>query len=91
MARAKKTPSTGDPNEPVDMRFTTPLGIVQVIDAIAHARRVDRGSIINDILLRHCRQVAHEATIVMRVTGGNPRVMDSNWQKSGIATESGEP
>ncbi len=87
MARSPKPPTTGAPDEPVDMRGTTPRAIVDVIDAIAHARRVDRFTIINDILLRHCRQVAHEATIVMRVTGGNPRVMDSDWQRSGMGTE----
>jgi hypothetical protein len=69
------------------MRGTTPRAIVDVLDAVAIARRVDRFTVVNEILLRHCRQMAHEANVVMRVTGGNPRILDSDWQRPGTITE----
>ncbi len=71
-----------EPIDFVDMRGRTPRPIVDVLDAVCLARGgVDRFTIINEVLLKYTRQVAHEAMMVHRVTGSNPRVMDSNWQK----------
>jgi hypothetical protein len=70
-----------DPRAPVDMRGKTPRGIVDVLDAIAIARPGwDRFDVVNEILLKHCRQIAREASVIAKVTQGNPRLVDSDWR-----------
>jgi 2-polyprenyl-6-methoxyphenol hydroxylase-like FAD-dependent oxidoreductase len=71
----------------VDMRGKTPRPIVDVIDAVALARKVDRFVVVNEVLLRYAREVAHQAMVVQNVTRGNPRLMDSDWHQPDSAKE----
>lgn len=66
--------------ELVELRGKTPKPIIDVLDAICIARGCDRFDVVNEVLLRWARQLAREAIVISRVTQGNPRVMDSNWQ-----------
>lgn len=65
--------------EMVELRGKTPRGIVDVIDAVANAKRVDRMDVVNRVLLLWAREQVHVSTVVGNVTRGNPPLLDSNW------------
>lgn len=63
----------------VELRGQTPRQIIDVIDAVSAARRISRMELVNRILSKWTRDQLHEATVVSRVTRGNPPVSDSGW------------
>lgn len=67
-------------DDSVELRGQTPKPIVEVLDAICIARGCDRFDVVNEVLLKWARQVAHEATVIASVTRGNPKVMETDWQ-----------
>lgn len=58
----------------VELRGPCPKDIVDVIDAVAHAKRLDRTSMVNRILAEWAEAKLLEAQSIHRVTRGNPSI-----------------
>lgn len=58
----------------VELRGQCPKDVVDVVDAVAHARRLDRTSMVNLILSEWAEAKAYEAQCIARVTRGNPGI-----------------
>jgi len=56
----------------VELRGPCPKDVVDVIDAVAHAKRLDRTSMVNRILSEWADQKLLESQCIQRVTRGNP-------------------
>lgn len=56
----------------VELRGPCPRDIVDVIDAISSARDMDRMALVVEVLRDWARGRLHEATVLARVTRGNP-------------------
>lgn len=56
----------------VELRGPCPKEIVDVIDAVAHAKRIDRTAMVNRILQEWADQKSYESECIQRVTRGNP-------------------
>lgn len=63
----------------VELRGQCPREIVDVLDAFCAARRLNRQELVNRILRRWAMDRLHEATVLQRVTRGNPVLADSEW------------
>lgn len=57
----------------VELRGPCPKDTVDVIDAVAHAKRIDRTAMVNRILAEWAEQKAYESQCIERVTRGNPQ------------------
>ena len=57
-----------------ELRGPCPKDVVDIIDAVAHAKRLDRTSMVNRILGEWAEQKLLEAKTIARVTRGNPDV-----------------
>ena len=57
----------------VELRGPCPREIVDVLDAIAHARRTSRMQVVIDILGKYTDEQRHISTYVHRVERGNGR------------------
>ena len=67
----------------VELRGPCPKDIVDVIDAVAHAKRLDRTSMVNRILAEWAEAKLLEAQSIYRVTRGNPSVRsesENDWK-----------
>jgi hypothetical protein len=62
----------------VELRGPCPKETVDVIDAVAHAKRIDRTAMVNRILAEWAEQKAYESQCIERVTRGNP----AKWKES---------
>lgn len=60
----------------VELRGDCPRLTVEVLDAVANARRINRTELVNQILGDWARQQLVEASLVQRVTRGNPEAAD---------------
>lgn len=60
----------------VELRGECPREIVDVLDAISTARDLTRTELVNIVLRQWMKQTVHEATLVARVTRGNPMPLD---------------
>lgn len=67
------------PDDLVELRANCPRQIVDVLDAVSGARRITRTVLVLQILNKWAKEQLHEATVVARVTRGNPPPMDSGW------------
>lgn len=56
----------------VELRGPCPKDTVDVIDAVAHAKRLDRTSMVNRILAEWAEQKLLESQCIKRVMRGNP-------------------
>ena len=56
----------------VELRGPCPRETIDVLDAISQARRMTRTELVNDILSSWCVDRMNEATLIHRVTRGNP-------------------
>lgn len=56
----------------VELRGPCPKDVIDVIDAVAHAKRLDRTSMVNRILSDWAKEKLHECQCIQRVTRGNP-------------------
>ncbi len=56
----------------VELRGPCPKDTVDVIDAVAHAKRLDRTSMVNRILAELAEQKILESQCIQRVMRGNP-------------------
>lgn len=67
----------------VELRGPCPKDTVDVIDAVAHAKRLDRTSMVNRILAEWAEQKLLESQCIQRVTRGNPQQVnqpESEWK-----------
>lgn len=67
----------------VELRGPCPKDTVDVIDAVAHAKRLDRTSMVNRILAEWAEQKLLEAKTISRVMRGNPssrNVSEEDWK-----------
>lgn len=60
----------------VELRGDCPRLTVEVLDAVANARRINRTELVNVILGEWARQQLMEASLVARVTRGNPEAAE---------------
>lgn len=70
----------------VELRGQCPRLTVDVLDAVARARGTNRNEIVNDILSKWADQQLTEASLIARVTRGNPElseVLRSNLEAIG--------
>jgi hypothetical protein len=81
--------SAAKPRKPPDMSVTVelrgpcPKDVVDVVDAVAHAKRLDRTAMVNRILTEWAEQKAYESQCIERVTRGNPVIgsgSESEWK-----------
>ena len=56
----------------VELRGPCPKETVDVIDAVAHAKRLDRTAMVNRILAEWAEQKLLESQSIQRVMRGNP-------------------
>lgn len=56
----------------IELRGTCPRETIDVLDAVSSARRMSRMELVNDILASWCVDRMNEATLIARVTRGNP-------------------
>lgn len=56
----------------LELRGPCPKDTVDVIDAVAHAKRIDRTAMVNRILAEWAEQKAYESDCIQNVTRGNP-------------------
>ena len=56
-----------------ELRGPCPREVVDVLDAFSTARRVTRTELVNRILGKWVADRLHEATVLERVTRGNPK------------------
>lgn len=61
------------PDRPtVELRQDIDRGVCDVLDAVAKARRMTRSEVVADILAKWAHGKQMEATLIQRVTRGNP-------------------
>jgi hypothetical protein len=61
-----------------ELRGMVPLPLLQALDAIALARGLDRTALVERLLTADVKQICHEATLVSRMTRGNPLATESS-------------
>lgn len=59
-----------------ELRGDCPKDTVDVLDAISHAREISRTDLVNQILGEWCADRVHEASLINRVSRGNPTLAD---------------
>jgi len=62
--------------ETTEFRHDAPLWIAQVMQATAQARGISRAALVNDILGEFCKLRLTEATLIQRMTRGNPDIAE---------------
>lgn len=60
----------------VELRGECPRLTVDVLDAVSGSRRITRTELVNQIPGEWARQQLHEASLIARVTRGNPEAAD---------------
>jgi hypothetical protein len=61
----------------VELRGMCPRLTVDVLDAVASARGLNRTDLVNELLSKWAEQQLREASLIARVTRGNPEVADA--------------
>lgn len=69
-------PSNEEPAT-IELRGQCPREIVDVLDAICVARRINRTDLVNRILKVWASDRLHESTLIQRVTRGNPALPET--------------
>lgn len=57
--------------EKTELRGMAPPELVAALDAIAISRDMDRTALVNSILTKYVKQVAHEMNVLHRMARGN--------------------
>lgn len=60
-----------------ELRGNCPRLIVDVLDAVSQARGTTRTDLVNELLGEWAEKQLHEASLIHRVTRGNPLVAES--------------
>ncbi len=61
----------------VELRGECPRKIIDVLDAVSHARDMTRTALVNQILGEYTAKILHEVNVVNRVVGFNPTPADA--------------
>ena len=62
----------------VELRGEYPKDLIDVIDAVSAAKRISRTELVGLVLAEWAEKKVHEATLIHRVTRGNPVWTDSD-------------
>lgn len=62
--------------EAVELRGKCPRWVVDVLDAVAMARKEDRTEVVNRVLEKWAQGKIHESMLIQRVTRSNGSVAD---------------
>ena len=54
-----------------ELRGMAPADLVAALDAIAISRDMDRTALVNQVLTKYVKQVAHEMNVLHRMARGN--------------------
>lgn len=69
-----------------EIRFDAPTADVQILDAYWMAEGTSRKEVLSSLLHEWAQRQVHRATLIMRVTAGNPLAAADERQKSGKGT-----
>lgn len=72
-----------DRDDKAEIRFFAPLEVIRILDGYCAGTRVDRTAAMNVILGEWARAKLHEATLVLRVHGGNATSARSDGKAGG--------
>lgn len=56
----------------VELRQQTPREILEVLQAVAHARDIERSELVNEVLGQYAKKMVHLATVINNARRGNP-------------------
>lgn len=59
-----------------ELRQQAPRLVIDVLDAVSQARGLTRTDLVNELLGEWAARQLHEASLIHRVTRGNPDVAD---------------
>ena len=65
-----------DRTEKVEVRGLFEKPVIDVLDAISMARRIDRNSLIEKVLTEWATQTAVEFSVFQRLSRGNPAMLE---------------
>ncbi|MDD0837883.1 hypothetical protein PSQ40_04795 [Curvibacter sp. HBC61] len=68
----------GRRKETAELRQQVPIDLLQIYDAVSLARGKERFEVVLEVLQKAASQWMHEATLIHRVTRGNPANVDSD-------------
>lgn len=71
-------PSRGAERQTVELRGQCPREVVDVLDAVALARDMERTELVNEVLREYVARMVHLARIVTNVTRANPPLSESH-------------
>ncbi|MEY4345267.1 MAG: hypothetical protein RL032_1099 [Pseudomonadota bacterium] len=54
-----------------ELRGMAPIDLVSALDAISISRDMDRTALVNEVLTKFVKQVAHEMNVLHRMARGN--------------------
>lgn len=60
-----------------ELRGMASLDLIQALDAIAVSRGIDRTQLVNSILEKEVKRIAHEANLIVRMARGNALLSES--------------
>lgn len=63
-------------SDTVELRGMVSRDLIEVLDAIAIARKQARIDVVVDVLQAFADERIHEATLIARVARGNPRISE---------------
>lgn len=67
----------GAPSQTAELRGECPKAILNVLDAVSLSRDKTRTALVNEILGDWAKKVLHEASLVQRLTEGNPPIPET--------------
>lgn len=71
-----------DGAEQVELRQMMPRAVADVLDAVSLARGLTRTDLVNQILVEYTDKRVHEATLICRLSRGNPCASDTSGRKT---------
>ncbi|GAB2531290.1 hypothetical protein [Simplicispira piscis] len=76
-ARSAHTPR----NDKAELRMMVPVRLMAIFDAVSLARNQERFELVLEELSKSADRWEHEATLIHRVTRGNPSLSDTNGEQ----------
>ena len=76
--------------ETTELRGMCPSDTVAILDAVSIARSINRIDLVNEVLGKFAEKTLHEANIVMRVTRGNPELLEALGKHSEKLAKEGQ-
>ena|SRR3990167_5774560 len=75
-------------NEMAELRIQVPRFFLEVFDAVSIAREQERFELVTEELAKIVGRYVHEASLIQRVTRGNPALMEA-YGKAGGTVDKG--